>query len=552
MTGRNPVSPTLELYDKSGPKQLFELGERPMRIGRERGSDIHLDDGLRRVSGLHAQISRGQDGTFYIEDLKSYNQTFLDGRPLTPYVPIPLNDGAKIKICDYTLVFHRAAVEVLEKSSSDPTILNTLDDMSSVSLSARSERAAAVLRAVLEINRILGGATELNEVLGRALSELFSIFRQAENGFILTREPEGKLSPRATRHRQDLDTPLSLSRSVLEHVIRERKGLIISDMDPGSVTITESFPGTGIRTALCVPIFGREGKVIGIIQLDSRLQKVVFGPEDLELLAAVAVPIGVVVENHRLLKERAAYAAAAEVQSALLPRSRPTVEGYAFWEYYQPAHEVGGDYYDYIPVGAAGRTVDRGWSNWALALGDVAGKGMPAALLMASLSAEVRHLVRSGASPIDVARAANIDIYDAGIPGRFVTFLLVCLDAATHQLSVLNAGHMNPIIRRANGSIESISEKEKGTVLGVDPENDYTTAVTRLAPGEIILLYTDGVSEAMNREDVAFGIPAVERVVQTTAGGPAQVGDALLKSVRSHTAGRDQSDDIAILCFGRD
>jgi serine phosphatase RsbU (regulator of sigma subunit)/pSer/pThr/pTyr-binding forkhead associated (FHA) protein len=550
MSGRSTVAPTLELIGKAAPGRMYELGEGAIRIGRDRTSDICLED--RRVSSFHARVLRRPDGAYAVEDLKSYNLTYLDGQPLAPFTPTVLKDGSRIKVCDFTFVFHRQAVEVLEGRGGDPTILGTLEDMSSVSLSSRTDRAATVLRAVLEINRLLGGATELNEVLGRALGELFAIFSQAECGFIITREPDGKLVPRATRHREVPGATLGLSRTVLDHVIRQRRGLILSDVEAGSVALTDSFSGAGIRTALCVPVLARGGEAIGIIQLDSRVEEAVFGPEDLELLAAVAVPIGVVVENHRLLKEKAALAAAAEVQAALLPHLRPAPPGYTFWEHYQPALEVGGDYYDYIPVAPAGSPADARNLRWAVAVGDVSGKGMPAALLVASLSAEVRHLVRSGAGPVETAAAVNRDLYDAGIPGRFVTLLLVTVDARDHRLTVLNAGHLCPIVRRAGGAIEPVGDAETGLPLGIDPETTYRTAATTLGPGDVVVLLTDGVTEAMSRDGAQFGMSGVEGVLAATPGGPAPAGEAILRAVRAHAAGRDQSDDIALIVFGRD
>ena len=551
MSGLSPVAPTLELIQKAQPSRLFEINGSVVRIGRDRAADICLED--KRVSSAHAQVLRRPDGTHLIEDLKSYNNTFLDGQVLTPFTPVPLKDGSRVRVCEYTLVFHEEAVGFRE-GGGEPTILNTLDDMSTVSLTSAGDRSTVVLRAVLEINRILGGVTDLNEVLGRALEELFGIFRQAERGFILTKEPDGKLTPRATRFRDGDGNGKAptLSRTVLERVFREGKGLVISDVegDGRAATVSESLSGSGIRTALCVPILGRAGLPIGIIQLDSKVQRSTFGPEDMLLLAAVAVPIGVVVENHRMLKERAALSAAGEVQMALLPRARPDAPGYVFWQYYMPALEVGGDYYDYIPVETGG-SPER-WVRWGVALGDVTGKGMPAALLMANLCAEVRHLVRTGAEPDVVASMANRHFFDADLPGRFITFLLVEVDARAHRLTVVNAGHMCPMVRRADGSIEEIGDAEASVPLGVDRDVVFRSATTHVEPGEVVVLYTDGINEAMGKDDALFGIDGVKQIVAAVQGGPAQVGDAIIRGVRTHTHGRNQSDDIALVCFGRD
>jgi sigma-B regulation protein RsbU (phosphoserine phosphatase) len=558
MTEPGAVVPTLELIGKSGPARVYRLGTGTFRIGRERSSDVWLDD--KRVSAAHARIIGEPDGTYLVEDLRSYNSTYLDGQPLAPFVPATLRDGSRIRICEYTLVFQRPTVELRHAGAGEPTIIGTLDDMSSVSLSARGERAPAVLRAVLEINRVLGGTLELGDVLDRALRELLQIFTQAECGFVLTEEFDGKLCPRATRRRESAagpDAPITLSRTVLEHVMRGGKGLIVSSAEGvGEIPLTESFDVTGIRTALCAPVFGRGGRPIGIIQLDSRRSAVSFGPEDLELLAAVAVPIGVVVENHRLMRERAALVAAGEVQAALLPRRRPSAPGYESWEHYQPALEVGGDYYDYIPVETrAGPGPDGqsdSWVRWAVALGDVSGKGMPAALLMANLSAEVRHLVRAGYPPEAIAERVNRDLYDAGIPGKFVTFLLLTVDADSHRLAVVNAGHYPPLVRRAGGSTEALGCAESSLPLGVERDVPYRRAETVLGPGDVVVLFTDGVNEAMGRDDSQLGVGAVARVLAAEPGGAEAAGRAILQAVRTHTDGLPQSDDIALVCFGRD
>jgi sigma-B regulation protein RsbU (phosphoserine phosphatase) len=546
MSPRNTVVPTLELISNVVPGRLIELKDDDTRIGRDPTSDVWLD--LKQVSWKHARILHSQDGSYLLEDLESYNSTYLEGKRLAPRTPTPLKDGNRIRICDVTLVFRLQAIEV---KPGDPTILGTLDDVSSLTLASRTEKAAEVLRAVLEINRLLGGMTELNEVLGRALQELFSIFAQAECGFILTREADGKLYPRATRHRQSNGPQPTLSRTVLDYVMLEGKAILISDVqDDSRFGSTDSLSGTGIRTAMCVPISSREGPPIGIIQLDSREQAASFGHPDLELLAAVAVPIGVVVENHRLLKGKAALAAAGEVQAALLPRKRPPLPGYSFWERYQPALEVGGDYYDYIPVETG---LADACSRWAVALGDVAGKGMPAALLMANLSAEVRHLVRSGAAPDEVVGRTNLHVYDADLPARFVTFVLVEIDVRSDRLTLANAGHMPPLIRRAGGTIEWFgTEDESGLPLGIERGESYKAVTTTIGPGDVVVMFTDGVNEAMSTRDTIFGIENLRRAIAAAGVGPTQVGDAVLRALRSHVGDRPQFDDIALVCFGRD
>lgn len=550
MSGRIPVVPTLELFSKSLPGRLYEFHGGTLTIGRDPNSDVVLED--KRVSSSHAKVYRQKENTYFVEDLKSYNHSYLDGQKLEPFAPQPLRAGSRIRICDFTFVFHPEAVEVVDGKSDDPTILSTLDDLSSMNLSSRTDRASMVLRAVLEINRLLGGAAEINQALGRTLEELFAIFSQAECGFILTKEPDGTIIPRATRHRSNPGQILTLSRTVLEHVIREGKGLIISDGDSNDeMAIPDSLSGSGIRTALCVPLRGSTGQTIGIIQLDSRVQKAIFGPEDLELLAAVAIPVGVVVENHRLLKERAMLAAAGEVQAALLPRRQPSAPGYVFWERYQPALEVGGDYYDYIPVETFDNEGTVEWVRCAVALADVSGKGMPAALLMANLCAEVRHLVRSGADPREVAFQINRELYDAEIPGRFITLLLVMVNARSHSLVVVNAGHLCPLIRRADGAIEEIGDAEAGMPLGVERDHAFQSVETTLAPGDVVVLFTDGVTEAMNRDHNLFGIEGLARAIETASGSPALIGESILRAVRVHSTGRSQSDDIAIVCFGR-
>jgi phosphoserine phosphatase RsbU/P len=548
MFGRNAIVPTLELIAKNQPRKIFELDGDLLSIGRDHRADVSLRDD--RVSSWHARVVRGPNGTFSIEDTDSRNSTFLDGVKLEKFKPQVLKDGSCVRVCEFTLIYHQQIVQMQEDRAEEATIIGMLDDMSSINLASRPDRSSSVLRAVLEINRILGGATDLNALLARALEELFAVFPQVECGFILTVEPDGKLHPRATRERSGEGKTLTLSRSVLDRVLRDKKGLIISDVGSDlQLPVTESLSGSGIRTALCVPILGREGSPIGIIQLDSRAKKVSFASEDLELLAAVSVPISVVVENHRLLKMESLLSTAAEVQVALLPRRRPVAPGYTFWEHYQPALHVGGDYYDYIPleIGPRGE-----WLRGAIAIGDVSGKGMPAALLMACFGSEVRHLVRTGAPPEVVADLLNTAFLDVDLPCRFITFVLVILDVRTHTLTMVNAGHFCPLIRRRNGKLDSIGEAEAGWPIGIEGPDGYRSFEAHLDPGDTVVLFTDGATDAQSPRETYYSLEGVQAQVESTEGNAAKIGDALLRSVRAYVEGRAFGDDIAVVCFGRD
>jgi phosphoserine phosphatase RsbU/P len=543
MADSRQVTPTLELISPVLPARLYELNKDLVRIGRDPGSDIPLN--RKDVSWLHAWIFKKADG-FYVEDRESRNRTYLEGLKLTPKVPVLLKEGARIKICDHVLIFRKEAVRVEDREGGS-TILGTIANLSSIDVVSSVGRPDEVLRAVLEINRNLGGTIELNEALGKTLDTLFAIFREAESGFIVTKEADGELSPRAIRHRDGDPLPLSLSQTALDHVMNRGQGLLSADHEPIDL---DDLSGSS-RTILSVPMLDRLGQPIGIIQLVSRPGLAGFRPDGLDLLAAVAVPIAVTVENNRLLRALAEWAAAGEIQRALLPKRRPESADYASWEHYEPAQEVGGDYYDYIPLEPAEQAETAPWTRWAVAAGDVVGKGMPAALLMSSLSSEVRHHVRTEPDPSEVVQRLNRHFFDAEILDSFITFLMVIVDAPEHRITVVNAGHPAPFIRRSSGQIEAIGEDEAGPPLGVVRDHVYQSLSTDLGPGDVVVLFTDGVTDAIDPKHRPFGVESVRKTLARAPAEVQEVGEAILKAVRLHAAGRPLNDDIALVCFGR-
>src|SRR5262249_38281436 len=242
----------------------------------------------------------------------------------------------------------------------------------------------AKLRAILELARNLGTTLDLNEVLPKILESLFGLFPQSDRGFILLREPaDGDLVPRAVRHRNPNETARpSISRTIIDHVLQSGRAILSADagMDD-RFEPSQSIRAHAIRSIMCVPMVGSGGAILGVIQLDTKGTKNQFRQEDLEVLVSASFQAARAVDLARLHEVRRDLEAATRIQKSFLPAERPKVPGLAFFDYYASAQHVGGDYYDYIRLPR---------NRLAVALGDVAGKGVAAALLMAQLSAAAR------------------------------------------------------------------------------------------------------------------------------------------------------------------
>jgi phosphoserine phosphatase RsbU/P len=235
---------------------------------------------------------------------------------------------------------------------------------------------------------------------------------------------------------------------------------------------------------------------------------------------------------------------AREVQRGFLPPQLPEVSGYEFFAYYEPAFEVGGDYYDFIPL--PGRGV-------AVLLGDVAGKGVVAALLMAKLCADARFCMLTEPDPAAAVTKLNSLMCRSGIADRFVTLVAAVLDQGSNTVTLINAGHPSPLFyHRATGvAEEAMGSEAAGLPIGVLDGFEYASCHVSLAPGDCLLTFTDGVTEAMDVNDVQFQTKGVFDAVRGGIYSPRALGERLVKAVTQFAAGRSQNDDIALVGFGR-
>jgi serine phosphatase RsbU (regulator of sigma subunit) len=322
-------------------------------------------------------------------------------------------------------------------------------------------------------------------------------------------------------------------------------------VDDAELGLGDSVLDFPIRSVMCAPLLGRLQEPLGIIYVDTNDPYESFNADDLEVLLSVTATAGQALEYaaahqaklHLDRRERE-LATAREVQLHFLPQTPPEIPGYRFFGHYASAEEVGGDYYGYQEL-SDGRT--------AISLGDVSGKGISAALIMARLCSEVRYRLATAASVRDGFHQLNEEFAKPENDTWFVTFVLCTLDNHAHLLSLYNAGHMGPICRRAaDGEVEELGEENIGPPLGCSPGIRYDPCTVDLQPGDLVLIYTDGISEAMNADHELYGR---SRLIEAVRRGPERLEDLcawILEDVKRFTLQQPQNDDICLIGFQRE
>ena len=268
-----------------------------------------------------------------------------------------------------------------------------------------------------------------------------------------------------------------------------------------------------------------------------------FAPGTLWLLAGfLLVNLLVLLEVADRLSLKNDLEIAREIQQSMLPRAAFKAPGIEAFGMTRPANTVGGDFYDIVPL-PDGRVL--------LALGDVAGKGSPAALLMALLLAMMRTLIDEGLEGADLVTRLNVQIGRHALPhSRFVTLLIAILNPATGELSYVNAGQNPPLLRRGNGSYERL--RAGGMALGMFENATYSTGGTILEPGDVLVMYSDGITEAEDTFDQPFDEAGVQTVVDGQGWGSAkELGWALFEAVETHSRERRLLDDLTVLALRR-
>lgn len=560
------------LIGNNGPIEgsRYELTDSEYVIGRDPKDCQIVVTEVPAVSRKHAKLIKTPTG-YAVEDAGSRNGTFLNEEQTKIEGRRVLRPGDNIRICEVSFQYQIGASlapqtgpvmldgsnlgEMMEDEhdSVNSTILKSVPvDISSSSRGSVQVTASpeVKLAALIEITKNLGRALALDEVLPQLLKSLFKIFMQADRGFIVLQSPDGKLVPRWVRlRREDGNDTVRISRTIIRKVMESKQAILSADAATDDrFEMSQSIADFRIRSMMCAPLLDNEGNAMGALQIDTVNQRQKFQPEDLELLISTAAQASISIQNAQMhesaLKQKEVerdMQLARDVQRGFLPDSRPNLPGYSFYDFYQPAEQVGGDYFDYIPL-PDGRL--------AVVVADVVGHGVAAALLMAKLSAEARFSLYTEMVPAAAINRLNEKLTALNIQ-RFVTLICVVLDPVTHKLTIVNAGHMAPLVRRQNGQIEEPGEKIAGLPLGITDAVSYEQYETTIGPGEIFTLYTDGINESIDKNGGFYTIDRMRKLVLENSSNPEHLGKLQVEDVLRFLGTAPQNDDMCLVCFGR-
>jgi len=539
----------LVVRDLEGQSVTIPLNRDRIGLGRSSVNDLcYPNDG--GLSRQHLAIVRSGDG-WRVEDLGSKNGTLLNGRRVDKSAPF--RPGDRISAGHLT-------IEFAEPGAKANTVVFTENEAFSTTATtvvANLENVLGPQAEDLNSTHVINGSPQMMALIRagrelashRPLEELFQVIMDlsveavmAGRGVLMTLEGDD-LQVRAAR-----GEGFKISSTVRDRVIKKKESLLVRDTQLDlALKAQMSIVEQKVRSMIAVPLQTND-RVIGLIYLDSPNMIREFTREDLNLLTVMANVAAIRIEHARLNEiEEAERAMAKEMQQAaliqarLLPGAAPAVNGLDIAGKTAACRTVGGDYYDFLKF-------DDG--RVGMLVGDVAGKGMPASLLMSSLQARVHVVFEDGDHLAEKITRLNKATCRNCPDNRFITFFMTIMDPATGELVYTNAGHNPPLVVRASGAVEML--EGGGMILGILPAASYTESRSRLNPGDVLVLFSDGVTEAPDRRGEEFGEQRLGELVAGLRGRPAvEIVEEIHKSVAAYSEGAPAADDITVVVARR-
>jgi phosphoserine phosphatase RsbU/P len=536
----------LVVIEPNGTRREMEISTFPFRIGRQAENELMLRDS--RISRQQAQIVAG-NGALVLEDSGSRHGTFVNGEKILRRELRP-NDKIEFGVADsYRLIFIGEGATIEE-------LVGRVEAPAPTEPGARELYHLGVL---LDVARALGTGLSLEDILTVVVDSAIQM-TGTERGVLLLADASGQLQTvvardkdRATLRSEDLQ----VSKSVVKRVAATRRELIVSDTgEDVPINPQESMARLALRTVVAIPvdklpvieavdvtIASRQSELLGVLYLDSRRPTSAFSALDREVLRTLAHEAATVVENARLFASARAKVRldheieiASEIQQRLLPKTLPNLPGVAAAGSTLACYSVGGDCFDVIELGSG---------RYGFFVGDVSGKGISAALL-ATLLQGVFFTTASMDIPIcEIFSRVNQYLCERTLESRYATVFYGVL-GPDGNFEYVNSGHVPPLVRRRSGQLEPLPSDN--LPVGLFPVAEFQSARVTLATGEFIVIYTDGVSEAVNTRDELFDEIRLRKTIEEFNGHTVEeMADAIRGGVRAFTQGAAQSDDITIL-----
>jgi phosphoserine phosphatase RsbU/P len=500
------------LITLQGPEygQTFPLDSNQTTLGRELGSTIHLP--AKAVSRRHALIW-SKDDAYFIEDLDSSNGTFVNGKRIHTRVLTPLTERDTVQIGPYLLALRASP---LPAGNEPDMVIREQVSVAALSQSVYSQDPAQKLQMVLEITQNLGRTLQWEPLLEKLLDQLMRLFPSADRCLVLLNEGD-RLVVRGqrSRHEQDAST-FPYSRTILQQALDQGVGILSDDVKGDErFQSVATLTSLNVRSILCVPLITQDQRRLGVIQLDRFRAGFPFRTEDLHLLTTVGLQVTTVLENAALhadllRQERLdqELALARDIQQGFLPSDFDDLvdTGIELFARVDPARQVSGDLYDYFLL-ADGRL--------AFFVGDVSGKGMPAALFMIAVRTLCRHLASSADSPAQTLRRLNDALAVDNPSGMFVTLSHGIYNSSAGEIVLASAGHPMPLLRTAKGEVVEITHPT-GRLLGYKGDELHLNDKRfTLAPGDSLVFYTDGITEARDPDTkTMFGLEGLKELTR--------------------------------------
>jgi sigma-B regulation protein RsbU (phosphoserine phosphatase) len=547
----NLAETVLEVVSPDGARRYVRVTQVPFLIGRGAETGNHLQLADRRISRNCGAIVT-EANKYYIEDRGQRRGLFVNGEKVESR---ELQDGDSITfgLDDSYEIIYRSAPNA--STDSLPHLLTRIEHITSSEPTGGGLRK---LNLLLEATTLLHSQLPLDSVLGTMLDYAVSV-TDADRGLLLEVDEKGTLKVRLARRSGGLRLPpesLTPSQTAIQLALKKQSAVITEDLAQADMDLqaAQSIVAQRLRAVVVIPLFAmsrantdqsminiKRGDFLGVVYLDSR-RPAAFSKLDRQILDALAADAASILDNARLVeRERERQRMEQEIniardmQQALLPRNfhdypHLSVSGINF-----PCLSVGGDYFDVFPVGG---------NRTAFLIADVSGKGLGAALLATLLQGALSGMTL-GTDPAQAFNHINRFLCDHAEVGRYATMFFGILDEQGH-LEYINAGHPSPFLIR-KGVAEDVFT-EGSYPVGLVPEAEYTAVSLTLEPGDTVVLFSDGVTEAMDPGEELFGVPRLRDVLTGHMQTPLdELQRTVLESVENFARGASQADDLTLL-----